>query len=180
MLGTYLTTCFFSLSEFFTNSRSLVQLSLVAQSCPTLCDLLNCSTPGLPVHHQLLESTQTHVHWVGDAIQPSHPLSSPFSFCPQSFSASGSFQMSSLEVDHNLTLIKLVSQCFNMFRTAPAFRAWKVFDILCKQQRPQLSLRLSPTTHFRFVGQFAFHPQHTLFISFTVPEIYERLSSLSK
>ena len=104
----------------------------------------------------------------------------PFSFCPQSFSASGSFQMSSLEVDHNLTLIKLVSQCFNMFRKAPAFRAWKVFDILCKQQRPQLSLRLSPTTHFRFVGQFAFHPQHTLFISFTVPEIYERLSSLSK
>jgi len=88
--------------------------------------------------------------------------------------------MSSLEVDHNLTLIKLVSQCFNMFRKAPAFRAWKVFDILCKQQRPQLSLRLSPTTHFRFVGQFAFHPQHTLFISFTVPEIYERLSSLSK
>ena len=47
-----------------------------AQSCPTLCDTMNCSTPGLPVHHQLLESTQTHVHWVGDAIQPSHPLSS--------------------------------------------------------------------------------------------------------
>ena len=52
-------------------------VSLVAQSCPTLCDPVNCSTPGLPVHHQLLESTQTHVHWVSDAIQPSHPLSSP-------------------------------------------------------------------------------------------------------
>ena len=51
--------------------------SSVAQSCPTLCDPMNRSTPGLPVHHQLLESTQTHVHWVGDAIQPSHPLSSP-------------------------------------------------------------------------------------------------------
>ena len=62
MLGTYLTTCFFSLSEFLTNSRSLVQFSLVAQSCPTLCDPLNRSTPGLPVRHQLLESTQTHVH----------------------------------------------------------------------------------------------------------------------
>ena len=49
----------------------------VAQSCPTLCDPMNCSTPGLPVHHQLPEFTQTHVHWVGDAIQPSHPLSSP-------------------------------------------------------------------------------------------------------
>ena len=53
------------------------QFSSVAQSCPTLCDLMNCSTPGLPVHHQLPESTQTHVHWVGDAIQPSYPLSSP-------------------------------------------------------------------------------------------------------
>ena len=53
------------------------QFSSVAQSCPTLCDPMNCSSPGLPVHHQLLESTQTHVHPVGDAIQPSHPLSSP-------------------------------------------------------------------------------------------------------
>ena len=51
--------------------------SSVAQSCPTLCDPMNCSTPGLPVHHQLLGSTQTHVHRIGDAIQPSHPLSSP-------------------------------------------------------------------------------------------------------
>ena len=54
-----------------------LQFSSVAQSCPTLCDPMNRSTPGLPVHHQLPESTQTHVHWVGDAIQPSHPLSSP-------------------------------------------------------------------------------------------------------
>ena len=56
---------------------SSVQFSSVAQSCPTLCDSMNHSTPGLPVSHQLLESTQTHVHQVGDAIQPSHPLSSP-------------------------------------------------------------------------------------------------------
>ena len=55
----------------------LVQFSSVAQSCPTLCDPMNRSTPGLPVHHQLPEFTQTHVHRVGDAIQPSHPLSSP-------------------------------------------------------------------------------------------------------
>ena len=51
--------------------------SSVAQLCPTLCDPINCSTPGLPVHHQLPESIQTHVHRVGDAIQPPHPLSSP-------------------------------------------------------------------------------------------------------
>ena len=56
---------------------SSVQFSSVAQPCPTLWDPMNHSTPGLPVHHQLPESTQTHVHWVSDAIQPSHPLSSP-------------------------------------------------------------------------------------------------------
>ena len=54
-----------------------VQSSSVAQSCPTLCDPMNLSMPGLPVHHQLPEFTQTHVHWVSDPIQPSHPLSSP-------------------------------------------------------------------------------------------------------
>ena len=54
-----------------------VQLSSVTQSSPTLCDPMDCSTPGLPVHHQLPEITQTHVHWVGDAIQPSHPLLFP-------------------------------------------------------------------------------------------------------
>ena len=61
---------------------NLVQFSSVTQSCPTLCDHMNCSTPGLPVHHQLLEFTQTHVHRVRDAIQPSHPLSSPFPPAP--------------------------------------------------------------------------------------------------
>ena len=55
----------------------LQSVSSVAQSCPTLCDPMNRGTPGLPVHHQLLEFTQTHVHRVSDAIQPSHPLSSP-------------------------------------------------------------------------------------------------------
>ena len=54
-----------------------VKFSSVAQSCPTFCDPMDCSTPGFPVHHQLLELTQTHVHHVGDAIQPSHPLSPP-------------------------------------------------------------------------------------------------------
>ena len=59
---------------------SSVQFSSVTQSCLTLCDPMNHSMPGLPVHHQLPEFTQTHVHWVGDAIQPSHPL--PFPFLP--------------------------------------------------------------------------------------------------
>ena len=58
------------------------QIRSVAQLCPTLCDPMNCSTPGLPVHHQLLEFTQTHVHQVSDVIQPSHPLSSPSPSAP--------------------------------------------------------------------------------------------------
>ena len=57
--------------------RGTVQFSSVDQSCPTPCNPMNHSTPGLPVHHQLPEFTQTHAHRVGDAIQPSHPLSSP-------------------------------------------------------------------------------------------------------
>ena len=59
------------------SSFTTVQFNSVAQSCPTLCDPMDCSTPGLPVRHQLLELVQTHAHWVGDAIQPSHPLSFP-------------------------------------------------------------------------------------------------------
>ena len=65
-------------------SPRVSQLSSVTQSCPTLCDPTNCSTPGLPVHHQLPESTQTHVHRVDDAIQPSHPLS-PLLLLPSIF-----------------------------------------------------------------------------------------------
>ena len=68
------------------------QFSSVAQSCPTLCDPINCSTPGLPVHHQLPEFTQTHVHRVGDAIQPSHPLSSPFPLAPNASQHQSLFQ----------------------------------------------------------------------------------------
>ena len=61
---------------------SSFQFSSVTQSCPTLCDPMNHSTPGLPVHHQLPEFTQIHVHQVGDAIQPSHPLSTPLLLPP--------------------------------------------------------------------------------------------------
>ena len=71
------------------------QFSSVAQLCLTLCNPMDCSMQGLPVHHQLLEFTQTHVHWVSDAIQPSHPVI-PFFSCFHSFPASGSFQMSQL------------------------------------------------------------------------------------
>ena len=72
------------------------QFSSVAQSCLTLCDPMNRSTPGLPVHHQLPEFTQTHVHRVSDAIQAISSSVIPFSSCPQSLPASESFPMSQL------------------------------------------------------------------------------------
>ena len=73
-----------------------IQFSSVAQSFLTLCNPMNCGTLGLPVHHQLSEFTQTHVHRVSDAIQPSHPLLSPFPPVPKSLPASQSFPMSQL------------------------------------------------------------------------------------
>ena len=69
-----------------------VQFSSVTQLCLTLWDPMNCSTSGLPVHHQLLEFTQIHVHWVGDAIQPSYPLSSPSPLAPNPSQHQGLFQ----------------------------------------------------------------------------------------
>ena len=72
--------------------KCVTAVSSVAQSCPTLCDPMNRSTPDLPVHHQLLEFTQTHVHWVSDAIQPSHPLPSPSPPAPNPSQHQGVFQ----------------------------------------------------------------------------------------
>ena len=90
--ATYYTICFtyevsnnphndlmpvFDKRDNLNSAFSSVQFNSVTQSCPTLCDPMDCSMPGLSVYHQFPEFTQTHVHWVGDAIQPSHPLSSP-------------------------------------------------------------------------------------------------------
>ena len=82
----------FPLSPSSRGSFSSVQFSSAAQSCPTLCDPINRSTPGLPVHHQLPEFTQTRVHQVSDAIQPSHPLSSPSSPAPNASQHQSLFQ----------------------------------------------------------------------------------------
>ena len=84
-----------SAKQLWPKKKSL-QFSSVAQLCPTLCDSMNRTTPGLPVHHQLPESTQTHVHWVSDAIQSSHPLSSSSPPAPNPLPASESFPVSQL------------------------------------------------------------------------------------
>ena len=79
----------------YKSTISSAQFNSFAQSCPTLCDPVDCSMPGLPVYHQLLEFTQTHVHRVGDATQPSHSFSVIlFSSHLQPFPTSGSFPMS--------------------------------------------------------------------------------------
>ena len=82
----------FSDSQLNVLLKSSVQFSSVAQSCPTLQDPMNRSTPGFPVHHQLPEFTQTHVQRVSDAIQPSHPLSSPSPPAPNPSQHQGLFQ----------------------------------------------------------------------------------------
>ena len=99
-LGGLLTTSFFFFLVLKGKQLScglpyLHQIRSVAQSCPTLCDPMNCSTPGLPDHHQLPEFTQTHVHRLGDAIQPSHPPLSPSPPAPNP-SQHQSFPMSKL------------------------------------------------------------------------------------
>ena len=94
----------------------------VDQWCPTLYDPMNCSTPGLPVHHQLPESTQTHVHCVSDAIQPSHPVIH-FSACPHPFPASGSFKwVSSLYEGAKLLEFQLQHQSSNEHPGGISFR----------------------------------------------------------
>ena len=76
----------------------------VIQSCPALCNAMDCKTPGFPVLHRLLEFAQTRVHWVGDAIQQSCPLGVPFSSCLQSLLASGSFTVSQLFISNGQSI----------------------------------------------------------------------------
>ena len=112
---------------------SSVQLSSVTQSCMTLCYPMDCSMPGLPVHHHLPELAQTHVHWVGDAIQPSHPLLSP---SPPAFILSqhqGLFQwVSSLHQVAKVLEFQLQPQSFQwLFRTDFLWMDW--LDLLAVQ-----------------------------------------------
>ena len=94
-----------------------VQFSSVTQSCPTFCNPMNRSMPGLLVHHQLLESTQTHVHWVGDAIQPSHPLSSPSPPAPNPSQHQGLFQW--LNSSHEVAKVMKFQLQYQSFQWTP-------------------------------------------------------------
>ena len=135
-----------------------VQFSSVSQSCPTLCDPMNCSTPGLPVHHQLPEFTQTHVHRVDDAIKPSHPLSSPSPPAPNPFQHQGLFQWvnSSHEVAKVLEF-QLQHHSFQITPRADFFQNG-LFGSSCS---PRDSQESSPTPQFKSINSSALSFLHS-------------------
>ena len=124
-------------------------VSSVAQSCLTLCNPVDCSMPGFPVHHQFPEPTQTHVHWVGDAIQPSHPLSSPspLAFNPSKHQGLFKWVSSSHQVTKVLEF-QLQHQSFGEYSGLISFRMdW--LDLLTVQGTPRES---SPTLQFKSIN----------------------------
>ena len=131
------------------NSAVTVQSSSVTQSCPTLCDPMACSTPGFPVHHQLSELTQTHVHRIGDAIQPSHPLSSP---SPPNFNLSqhqGLFKwVSSSHQVAKVLEFQLQHQSFQWIFRTDFLSDWLV-ESPCS---PRDSQESSPTPQFKSIN----------------------------
>ena len=130
----------------------LYQFSSVTQSCPTLCDPMDCSTSGFPVHHQFLEFTQTHVHRIHDAIQPSHPLLSP---SPPVFNLSqhqSLFQrVSSLHQVAKVLEFQLQHQSFQWIFTTDFLEDW-LFWSLCS---PRDSQESSPTPQFKSINSLA-------------------------
>ena len=132
--------------------RPSVQFSSVAQSCPSLCDPMNRSTPGLPVHHQLLEFTQTHVHWVSGAIQPSHPLSSPSPPAPNPSQHQSLFQwVNSL---HEVAKVLEFQLWYHSFQRNP--RADLLHNGLVGSPcSPRVSQESSPTSQFKSINSLA-------------------------
>ena len=131
------------------NLRIVTQFSSVAQLFPTPCNPMDCSTPGFPVLHCLLKFVQTHVHWVGDAIQPSHPLSSP---SPPAFSLSqhqGLFQWvsPSHQVAKGLEF-QLQHQSFQWVFRTDFFKDWLVGS----PSSPRDSQESSPTPQFKSIN----------------------------
>ena len=139
---------FLSLHDILQNS-SVVQFSLAAQSCLTLCNPMDCSMAGFPVHHQLREHAQTHVHWVGDAIQPSHSLLSP---SPLAFNLSqhqGLFQWDSSSYQVAKVLeFQLQHQSFQWI-----FRTYFLWDwLFWSPCSPRDSQESSPTPQFKSIS----------------------------
>ena len=134
--------------EVVIKTIKLVQFSSVAQLCPTLCNPMNCSTPGLPAHHQLLEFTQTHVHRVGDAILSSHPLMSPSPPAPNPSQHQGLFQwVNSLHEVAKVLKFQLQHQSFQ--RTSRTDLQDGLVGSPCS---PRDSQEFSPTPQFKSIN----------------------------
>ena len=126
-------------------------LSSVTQSCPTLCDTMDCSTPGLPVHRQLPKLAQTHVHQVGDVIQPSHPLSSPSSPAFNLSQHQGLFQwVSSLHQVAKVLEFQLQHQSFPWI-----FQDWFLLGLTWITLKLRYSQESSPTPQFKSINSLA-------------------------
>ena len=138
------------------------QFSSVSQSSPTLCNLVNRSTPGLPVHYQLPEFTQTHVHRVSDAIQPSHPLSSPSPTAPNPSQHQGLFQwINSLHEVAKLLEFQLQYQAFQWTPRTDLLKD----GLVGSPCSPGDSQESSPTPQFKSINSSAKHcVKHCMFI----------------
>ena len=139
-------------------SGSSVQFSSVAQSSPTLCDPMNHSTPGFPVHHKLPEFTQTHAHRVGDAIQPSHHLSSPSSPVPSPSKHQGLFQW--VNPSHEVAKVLEFQLQHQFFQWTP--RTYLLPDGLVGSPcSPRDSQESSPTPQFKSINFSVFSFLHS-------------------
>ena len=131
---------------------SSVPFSSVAQSCPTLCNPMNYSTPGLPVHHHLPEFTQTHVHRVHDTIQPSHPLSSPSPPAPNPSQHQSLFQW--INSSHEVAkVLEFQLQCRSLQRNPRADLLQN--GLVGSPCSPRDSLGSSPTLQFKSINSLA-------------------------
>ena len=135
-----------------------VQFSSVAQSCPTLCDPMNHSTPGLPVHHQLQEFTQTHVHRVGDAIQPSHLLPSPSPPVPNPSQHQSLFQ--SVNFLHEVAKFLEFKLQHHSFQSTPGADLLQN-GLVGSPCSPRDSQESSPTPQFKGINSLALSFLHS-------------------
>ena len=136
---------------------SSLQFSSVTQSCLTLCDPMNRSTPGFPVHHQLPEFTQTHVHQVRDAIQPSHPLLSPSPPAPNLSQHQGLFQW--VNSSHEVAKVLEFQLQHHSFQRTP--RTDLQNGLVRSPCSPRDSQESSPTPQFKSINSSALSPRHS-------------------
>ena len=141
-------------------------VSSVTHLCPTLCDLMNHSTPGLPVHHQLPEFTQTHLHRVGDAIQPSHPLSSPSPPAPNPSQHQSLFQW--VNSSHEVARVLEFQLQHHSFQRTPRTNLLQN-GLVGSPCSPRDSQESSPTPQFKSLNSLALSFLH----SPTLTSIYD-------